>query len=140
MVGSGSQYRLRPAENGRFLDVHISITRRGTSENSSDLDRGRRPKLKSDEFSEVPLLFIEIISILCEISGRFCYRYWVWWWSTYGALSPTLLPRLIPQMVLPHGHSPVHTSMHSLMHTPELFWNTYMGIHRDLQTQVIVDE
>ena len=32
-------------------------------ENSSDLDVGRRPELKSDEFSEVPPLVIDISQI-----------------------------------------------------------------------------
>ena len=34
----------------------ISTTRGGTSQNSTDLDSGRRPKLKSEEFCEVPPL------------------------------------------------------------------------------------
>ena len=46
---------------------HISMIRGGTSKNSSDSDMGRRPKLKSDEFSEVPPIVVEIISILVEI-------------------------------------------------------------------------
>ena len=36
----------------------------GTSRFSSDLDMGRRPKLKSDENKEVPILYIEILK--CE--------------------------------------------------------------------------
>ncbi len=43
------------------------MIRGGTSKNSSDSDMGRRPKLKSDEFSEVPPIVVEIISILVEI-------------------------------------------------------------------------
>ena len=52
----------------------------GTSENSSDLDTGRRrpelldtgrrPELKSDEFLVVTAMVIEIISILVEIARR----------------------------------------------------------------------
>ena len=38
----------------------ISTTRGGTSQNSSDLDSGRRPKLKSVEFCEVPPLVDEV--------------------------------------------------------------------------------
>ena len=48
----------------------ISTTRGGTSQNSTDLDSGRRPKLKSDEFFEVPPLVVEIISISVEIVRR----------------------------------------------------------------------
>ena len=43
---------------------HISINKMGTSRFSSDLDMGRRPKLKSDENKEVPILYIEILK--CE--------------------------------------------------------------------------
>ena len=43
-------------ESVLFSHLDISVTRRVTSENSSDLDMGRRPKLKSDEFSDVTLL------------------------------------------------------------------------------------
>ena len=46
---------------------HISMIRGGTSKDSSDSDMGRRPKLKSDEFSEDPPIVVEIISILVEI-------------------------------------------------------------------------
>ena len=46
---------------------HISMIRGGTLKNSSDSDMGRRPKLKSDELSEVPPIVVEIISILVEI-------------------------------------------------------------------------
>ena len=42
----------------------------GTSENSSDLDRGRRPELKSDEFSRWIAMVVEIIPILVEIARR----------------------------------------------------------------------
>ena len=43
-----------------FSHLNISINKAETSHFSSDLDVGRRPELKSDEFSEVPPLFIEI--------------------------------------------------------------------------------
>ena len=39
-------------------------------ENSSDLDTGRRPDLKSDEFSKSITIFIEINSDLAEIARR----------------------------------------------------------------------
>ena len=42
----------------------ISITRNVLPENSSDLDRGRRPEPKSDEFSGSTFLVIEIIGLL----------------------------------------------------------------------------
>ena len=42
----------------------ISITRNVLPENSSDLDRGRRPEPKSDEFSGSTFLVIEIICLL----------------------------------------------------------------------------
>ena len=43
-----------------FSHLCISINRRGALQNSSDLDVGRRPELKTDEFCEAPLLLIEI--------------------------------------------------------------------------------
>ena len=49
-------------EKNKFSHLHISINKGGTTRNSTDLDRGRRPELKSDEFLEVPLLFIEILA------------------------------------------------------------------------------
>ena len=54
---------------GKALCSHlrISLMAMRITENSSDLDMGRRPKLKSDEFSEVPPIVVEIISILVEI-------------------------------------------------------------------------
>ena len=53
------------------------MIRGGTSKNSSDSDMGRRPKLKSDELSEVPPIVVEIISILVEIStGDYGFTYW----------------------------------------------------------------
>ena len=44
----------------------ISTTRGVVPENSSDLDRGRRPELKSDEFSGTTPLGIEIMR--CEVT------------------------------------------------------------------------
>ena len=44
--------------------VNISITIEVDPENSSDLDRGRRPELKSDEFLGSTSIVIEILS--CE--------------------------------------------------------------------------
>ena len=55
-----------------YSHLHISITRAGTSQNSSDLSLGRRPESKSVDFCEVPPLVIEIISILVEIARRLC--------------------------------------------------------------------
>ena len=40
------------------------------NKNSSDLELGRRPELKSDEFLIRSILVIEIISILVEIARR----------------------------------------------------------------------
>ena len=34
------------------------------------MDTGRRPELKTEEFSDLPLLVVEIISILVEIARR----------------------------------------------------------------------
>jgi hypothetical protein len=48
---------------GRAISTKIEIistTRGGTSQNSTDFDSGRRPKLKSEEFCEVPPLVVEI--------------------------------------------------------------------------------
>ena len=55
---------------------HISITRRGRSKNSADLDMGRRPELNTEEFSYLPLLVVEIISILCLKPPKMCYIVW----------------------------------------------------------------
>ena len=43
-----------------FVEIGCSSGRRGALQNSSDLDVGRRPELKTDEFCEAPLLLIEI--------------------------------------------------------------------------------
>ena len=40
------------------------------TKNSSDLDMGRRPELKSDEFSVTRIVVNEKISILVEIARR----------------------------------------------------------------------
>ena len=39
-------------------------------QNSSDLDRGRRPELKSDEFSRWIAMVVKILTILVEIARR----------------------------------------------------------------------
>ena len=44
--------------------------RRGRSKNSSDLDGGRRPELKSDEKRDEPLLFIEILQTVEHFSQQ----------------------------------------------------------------------
>ena len=44
---------------------HISTSKMIPSKNSTDLDMGRRPKSKSDEFFGLPRLVIEIIMIYC---------------------------------------------------------------------------
>ena len=49
---------------------HISRTRMDLIENSSDLESGRRPELKSDEFLIRSILVDKIISILVEIARR----------------------------------------------------------------------
>ena len=43
-------------------------------ENSSDLEMGRRPELKSDEFLIRSILCNEIMSILVEIARRLCHH------------------------------------------------------------------
>jgi hypothetical protein len=53
-----------PERSPDNLDI-FSITRALTSENSTDLSSGRRPLFKSDAFSEVSTLVIEILR--CEI-------------------------------------------------------------------------
>ena len=45
----------------------------GKSENSSDTDVGRRPKLKSAEFSDFTPNLTEIQPDLCEIMGKWCF-------------------------------------------------------------------
>ena len=62
--------------NSKNSGAHFSITRDEGSENSSDLDRGRRHELKSDEISDPSSLVIEIISLLCEIVGRSSCTFW----------------------------------------------------------------
>ena len=47
----------------RTLTDHISITTRGRSKSSSDLERGAAPRSTADEFSDLPLVVIEIWSI-----------------------------------------------------------------------------
>ena len=53
-----------------FSHLCISITSLVISKNSSDLDMGPGPELKSDEFLEITKLVIEIISALLEIARR----------------------------------------------------------------------
>ena len=60
--------------NSRTSSAYFSTSRDVTSKSSSDLvlDRGRRPKFKSEEFCEVTslLLLVKIIVCdLCEIAG-----------------------------------------------------------------------
>ena len=45
-------------------------------ENSSDSDMGRRPKLKSDEFSDLTPLLIEKTSLLCLKPLNRCGTFW----------------------------------------------------------------
>ena len=52
-------------EKVKISHLNISITIWVRSENSSDLDTGRRPELKSDEFSDLTHIVIEILR--CEI-------------------------------------------------------------------------
>jgi len=56
----------------------ISTTRGGTSQNSTDLDSGRRPKLKSEEFFEVPPLVVEIRYevVILELFPKKGYTRW----------------------------------------------------------------
>ena len=53
-----------------FSHLRISSTVVILFENSSDLDTGRRPDLKSDEFSKSITMVTEIISDLVEIARR----------------------------------------------------------------------
>ena len=48
----------------------------GGTENSSDLDLGRRPELESDEFSVPPIVVIEKISLLCLKPLNRCGSFW----------------------------------------------------------------
>ena len=70
VTGSGSHKVLHVLVNSRTSSAYFSTTRDVTSKSSSDLDRGRRPKLKSEEFCEVTSLVVEIICDFCEIAGR----------------------------------------------------------------------
>ena len=64
MTGSGSHKMPYVLVNSATRSSHISITIGVTNTNSSDLDVGRRPELKSDEKSKCIILLIEISS--CE--------------------------------------------------------------------------
>ena len=48
----------------------------GYKDNSSDFAMGRRPELKSEEFSLYPILVIEIFTILCLKPLKKCYTVW----------------------------------------------------------------
>ena len=48
----------------------------GTQKNSTDLDMGRRPELKSVEFFEGIILGVEIFTILCLKPLKKCYTVW----------------------------------------------------------------
>ena len=74
--GSGSHKVLYALVNSRTSSAYFSTTRDVTSKDSSDLDRGRRPKLKSEDFCEVTSLVVEIICLLCEIAGRYSCTVW----------------------------------------------------------------
>ena len=54
----------------------ISTTRGGTSQKSTDLDSGRRPKLKSVDFCEVPPLVVEICGRQLVPFPKKMYTYW----------------------------------------------------------------
>ena len=53
-----------------FSHLCISMTSLVNFENSSDLDMGPGPELKSDEFSKSITMVLEIISVLLEIARR----------------------------------------------------------------------
>ena len=55
---------------------HISRTGWGRSKVSANLDMGRRPELKTEELLDLPLLVVEIISILCLKPLKMCYIVW----------------------------------------------------------------
>ena len=63
-------------EKASKVRPHISITKMGYKENSSDFAMGRRPELKSEEFSLYPILVIEIFTILCLKPLKKCYTVW----------------------------------------------------------------
>ena len=46
------------------------------NKNSTDLDVGRRPKLKSDEFLLPIIVVIELTSLLCLKPPKKCCSYW----------------------------------------------------------------
>jgi hypothetical protein len=55
---------------------HISTTEMIPSKNSTDLDMGRRPELKSIEFFEGIISVVEIFTILCLKPLKKCYTVW----------------------------------------------------------------
>ena len=76
IAGSGSHKVPYVLVNSAASSGHISITIGFQTKNSSDLDVGRRPELKSDEFFVWNPIDIEIISLLFEIVGRSSCTLW----------------------------------------------------------------
>ena len=74
--GSGSHKVPYVLVNSAASSGYISITIGFQTKNSSDLDVGRRPELKSDEFFVWNPIVIEIISLLFEIVGRSSCTLW----------------------------------------------------------------
>ena len=56
---------------------------------------GRRPELNTEEFSYLPLLVVEIISILCLKPPKMCYIVW--------EHDPSPAPPVPPPLALPHA-------------------------------------
>ena len=56
--------------------TNTTITKRGTLDFSSDLERGAAPRSIADEKSDVPLVVVEIQR--CEVRNIFVHRYAYW--------------------------------------------------------------
>lgn len=61
-MGATSPNMCNILEKLRLLHHHILVTKRGTLKNYAAIDLGAAPRSISDEFSEVPLLIIELNS------------------------------------------------------------------------------
>ena len=85
---------------------HISTTEMTPLKNSTDLDMGRRPELKSVDFFEGIISVVEIFTILCLKPLKKCYTVWehdpspaTWPWKCNEP------PHLAVEMRYGHGRS-----------------------------------
>ena len=70
-----SEYNLRAISTQIEIISRVSTTRGVVTENSSDLDLGRRPELESDEFSVTTPLVVEILGRKVDTFPKKVYTY-----------------------------------------------------------------